>query len=120
MKFEELVGKTITKITGQQYSDELVFHLSDGTRHMLYHWQNCCESVSLNDVNGNFEDLIGTEILMASEESNSYPLTPLLESDKSYTWTFYRLSTIKGTVVLRWLGVSNGHYSESVDFEEIR
>jgi hypothetical protein len=38
---------------------------------------------------------------------------------ESFTWTFYRLGTIKGDITIRWYGSSDGWYSESVSFKKI-
>ena len=58
--------------------------------------------------------MIGREIVEAEESDGEYE-----EASESGTWTFYRISTVMGTVTIRWIGESNGYYSESVDLVEL-
>ena len=118
-KFAELVGKIILDIQGlEKGSDEVVFVCSDGSKYKMYHSQDCCENVQVEDVYGDLEDLIGEKIVIAEENSSAEG--PRLDKfDDSYTWTFYKLATIKGYVDIRWYGTSNGYYSEEVSFVRI-
>jgi hypothetical protein len=112
--FSDLVGLTLREVENK--GDEVCFVSTGGRHFRLFHNQDCCEDVRVEDVTGNLEDLVGTPILKAEESSRV--ATPEETSD-SGTWTFYLLATIKGYVTIRWLGESNGYYSESVDFEEV-
>jgi len=115
--FEDLIGTTIVKIEGMtEGSDTVYFYLEGGRRFLMTHHQDCCEDVTIHDINGVVEDLLNSPITMALESSNE-------DTSADYgsaTWTFYKLATIKGFVDIRWLGISNGYYSEGVCFEEIK
>jgi len=118
---DTLVGLTLESIEGMNTaSDQVVFKTTCGRTFLLYHEQDCCERVDLVDVAGDPEDLIGTPITVARLDENAEgPPFDDGYTPESFTWSFYNIGTVRGTVTLRWLGESNGYYSESVDFGEV-
>ena len=115
-RFEDLRGLTLSEVVNR--GDEMLFTLENGEQYKLYHGQWCCENVRVEDVIGDLNDLVGSPLLMAEEVSN-FEEPKLDYTPESYTWTFYKMATIKGYVTIRWLGESNGYYGESVDFAKV-
>ena len=124
MKFEDIKGMIFTGITGvdtagPNHEGEVIFTADDGRQFKMYHRQECCESVYLAEsvfesATGTIEDMLHTPILVAEEV-----ITEVSTDYGSSTHTFYKLATLKGYLTLRWIGESNGYYSERVDFEQI-
>lgn len=114
-QFSDLKGKVLTSVENVK-NLELIFTTVEGEKFKLWHRQDCCENVVIEDINGDLDDLTGSEILLAEESSSE--LGDAL-GNESETWTFYRLATAKGYVDIRWVGISNGYYSESVDFDKV-
>jgi len=109
----ELLGQVVVKAEQLEVdgNDALIFSLQDGRVYMFHHDQDCCEHVYIESIVGDLQDLVGSPLLMAEEtihesKDDNY--------DGSSTWTFYKFATRKGYVDVRWLGESNGYYSESV------
>lgn len=126
-QFSDLLGKTIVDIYGaERGSDAIAIICDDGSKYLMYHEQDCCEGVDVNDICGDISCLLNTPLTKAEEVVDSsmenggikvhgdYEYEP-----ESYTWTFYHLATVKGYVTIRWYGESNGYYSESVDFVQV-
>lgn len=122
LRVSKLVGRSLDRIEVSEDKESIRLFASDGDVFLMAHQNDCCEHVRLIDVTGDLDDLLGTPLLRAyettTEEDASRP-DEALTYDESFTWTFYHFATIKGYVTLRWLGESNGYYSEGVDFFQL-
>lgn len=114
-KIDVLVGKTIEKIDS---SNENILFVCKDEAFEMYHMQDCCESVRVHNIDGDLQSLIGKEVVKAScEVSDSWPNDVLMPKyTDSFTWTTFTIETVTSKVTVRWLGESNGYYSESVYF----
>lgn len=113
--YEEMIGKKFDKVF--QYVSPydkyfIIFELNGIPEFVFYHNQDCCESVYIEDVAGELEDLS----LGVITEAEEYTKEAGEEVYDSGTYTFYKFSSTRGCVNIRWIGESNGYYSESVDY----
>jgi hypothetical protein len=111
MEFKELIGKTMRCITINNNKDKIEFETDSGN-FLLFHEQECCEDVHITEIHGDLDDLIGQPLLIADEVVSD-------DNEDYVTWSFYKLSTINGSVTIRWMGVSNGCYSERVSIKQL-
>lgn len=110
VNLSNLLGKTIISIF-QCDEEAIVILTDDGYAYVLVHEQECCESVYIEDICGDLEDTIG---LVTRAEENSSDRIFDEHDDCCQRWTYYKLDTIKDNVTIRFLGSSNGYYSDSV------
>lgn len=120
---ENNVGRVPVDIVGaEEDSEEVFFVFNDGGPVVkIYHRYEHGESVSINEVIGDPEDLIGHPLVVSDESDEEPTEKEKAHSDQldSSTWTFYRFANHGGSLCLRWLGSSNGYYSEAVYIETL-
>jgi hypothetical protein len=117
--YDQLIGNVYNVI--QPYYGELLFISENAASYKFYHNQNCCELVVIKEIVGDLSDICGSPILQAESVTKTDGIEAAsLDGFESGTWTFYKFSTIKGSVTVTWLGLSSGYYSETVDFCEIK
>ena len=61
-----LIGQTIKKLE-QRDSSHIYIITEQGNEYLMHHERECCESVVIDDIEGNLEDLVGSPILQAEE-----------------------------------------------------
>ena len=124
---ETLIGKTLSRVyticSTIDSADRIIFITKDSEYFSLYHQPECCESVCLEDICGDLDDLVNSPILTAEKVSSEDAATVKIQSQSWYNrrheftnvWTFIKIGTKKGSVTIRFYGSSNGYYAEDVD-----
>lgn len=123
-EIKEFSGKTFRAVYKDMYadvyscggpSDAIIFEVSDDEKYAMFHSQDCCESVWIEDICGDLSDLVGSPILVAERRYESDDTVDMWDGIRG--WTFYEIATIKGSVTIRWCGSSNGYYSIGVSID---
>lgn len=118
LKDINLLGKTIIGIDGMsRHSEKITITFNDGSI-LIMNSPDTYSNVSVEDVCGDPEDLIGSP-LQRAEEVNNLNMPAKDAYTTSFTWTFYKFATEKGYVDIRWYGTSNGYYSEKCSLDYI-
>ncbi len=101
VKFNCLLGKKIKKI--KKINDDEIRFYTKNAEYRMYGDQECCENIYIDDICGDFKNIVKQEILLANES-----FQPCFSN--TLGWTFYNLATIKGTVTITWKGKANSPY----------
>lgn len=113
--FKNLEGKTLSSVEKIK-NNVLIFKTEDGLKFAMYHEQDCCERVYLETCS-ELNDILKSEIVKAEISSSR----KREDWGDVCQWTFYRITTKDGGFAsLRWYGESNGYYSTSVSFCQLK
>jgi hypothetical protein len=126
MKWKEvplnaIIGTIFIDVKHNDAQNRIEFITNSNELYILAHKQDCSESVVIEDICGDLEDLINSPILKADESSNVDKSKSLSFNEDicSATWTFYKFATLNGYVDIRFYGESNGCYSETANLYKV-
>jgi hypothetical protein len=115
VEFSALVGEVLDSVDIDREENQILLTTRSGRRFVVYHEQECCETVAISGQDGSFDKLVGKPIVEARDIAVD---TGDDELDSQTTTTLvFRVDD--QTVISRWIGDSNGYYSESVDIAEL-
>jgi hypothetical protein len=116
VKFDVLVGEVLDAVDIDREKDQILLTTRSGRQFLIHHEQNCCETVEIVGQDGCFIRLVGKPIVEAREIAID---TTKDDSYGTETTTTLIFRVDGETVISRWVGDSNGYYSESVDIAEL-
>lgn len=102
----DMIGATLSYIRVDKDKPSITFVECNGKRvWVMKHKQECCEQVDIAQIDGEFDDLKFTPIVISEK---------IVNDNRYGRATFFKLATIKGYVTIRWFGEFSA-YSEDVD-----
>ncbi len=111
-----LKGETLISVDGvKEGSDEVIFKTESGRTFRMFHSQDCCESVKISRCSSAYA---GHGILVEDAKEVIESNIPACES--ATRTTFIVNNGGYSGFFIEWIGESNGYYSESVSFVELK
>jgi hypothetical protein len=111
---DSLVGETLSFIDIDDDNNEILLTTESERQIKIFHQQDCCESVFIDSTDGDWSELLGKVLIEVTKDV----ISDETECESStHTKLIFRVDD--ATVVSRWVGYSNGYYSENVDIEEL-
>lgn len=115
--FERFIGRTVE--SAHEAGEHVVLRFTNGTLARFYHDQDCCENVGLENTIGTLGSLIGKTIQSISKSDDEPADQAGRSYDDAYAWSIFTIVATDGTtVVMQWLGESNGYYGVDVYVSE--
>lgn len=112
-----LKGETLISVEGAEVGkDEVIFKTKSGRTFRMFHSQDCCESVSITRVSSIYTSGEGITVNEAEEKIEA----DIPASESATRTTFIVNGGGWNGFFIEWIGESNGYYSESVSFVEVK
>jgi hypothetical protein len=117
VEFSDLVGEVLDAVDIDKEENQILLTTRSGRKFLIYHEQDCCETVAMHWQDGSFDKLIGKPIVEARDFAVDTGESEIDYDSQTTTTLVFRVDD--QTVISRWIGDSNGYYSESVDIAEL-
>ena len=117
VEVDVLQGKTLTNI--DVGPESIMLTTECGRQIVIRHDQDCCESVVVEDTQGDWHQLVGKPIVEVSHDEEKDCEPKPSEYSESWTRSTLTFRVDDATVINRWIGESNGYYSESVSLHDV-
>jgi hypothetical protein len=109
-------GKIINDINYDKEKEVIVFTMDDGSKYKMLHYQDCCESVSIDwEKSASLDKLKGQKVISLTTNFEEHANNEY----NSTTTTTYSFIMTDGRYQIVWEGSSNGYYGETPVLEKV-